>query len=136
MHETASDVRMATGLGPERRVSGPFVSFDLPFEIARVRAESAYEREGHCARTLAKYPDLRVVLVAMKAGAKMGLHETAERMTMQIAFGQCRLWFAHGENVDLAEGGFAAVDARLAHEIECLEECAFLLTIAWPPAAQ
>ena len=99
-----------------------------------MRAEGAYAREGHCARTLAKYPDLRVVLVAMNTGAKMSLHETAERMTVQLVFGQCRLWFSHGENVDLSEGGFAAVDASLAHELECLDECALLLTVAWPPA--
>jgi quercetin dioxygenase-like cupin family protein len=76
-----------------------------------------------------------VVLVVMKPGARMPLHETAERLTLQVVFGQCRLWLERGENVDLAEGGFAAVDASRAHELECLVECAFLLTVAWPPAA-
>jgi hypothetical protein len=26
-----------------------------------------------------------------------------------------------------------SVEAGRVHEIECLEECAFLLTLAWPP---
>lgn len=136
MAQTMAGEMQRTGAAPERRVTGPFVSFDIPFEIARVRADGGYEREGHGARTLAKYADLRVVLVAMKAGARMSLHETAERMTLQLVFGQCRLWFQHGENVELADGGFAAVDASLAHELECLEDCALLLTVAWPPASR
>lgn len=118
----------------QRRINGPLASFDLPYETALVRAERAYEAEGHSARTLAKYPDLRVVLVAMKAGARIEVHETAERMTVQVLLGQLRLWLAKGANTECAEGSFLAVDAALAEAIECVEDCAFLLTVAWPPA--
>jgi quercetin dioxygenase-like cupin family protein len=119
---------------PERRITGPFVSFDVPFEIARLRAEGPYEREGHAGRTLAKYSDLRVVLEAMKSGARLPFHETAERLTIQVVFGQLRVCLDQGDNCDLAEGSFAAIDAARVHELECLEECAFVLTLAWPPA--
>jgi quercetin dioxygenase-like cupin family protein len=118
---------------PDRRIDGPFVSFDVPFELARLRAERAYHVEGHVGRTLTKYPDLRVVLEAMKAGERLPLHETAERMTLQVLVGQIRVWTEYGRNHDLSEGSYAAIDAARIHEIECLHESGFLLTLAWPP---
>lgn len=121
---------------PGRRIDAPFISFDVPFELARLRAERAYDVEGHAGMTLTKYPDLRVVLEAMKPGVRMPLHETGERMTLQVVFGQLRVWTEAGENWDLAEGSFAAIEAARVHELECLDACAFLLTLAWPPAGR
>ncbi len=119
---------------PDRRIDGPFISFDVPFELARLRTERAYEEERHAGRTLTKYPDLRVVLETMKPGARLPFHGTAERMTLQVILGRLRVWLKYGENCDVSEGSFAAIDAARVHEIECLDECAFLLTLAWPPA--
>ena len=118
----------------KHRIDGSVVSVDFPFEIARLRADPAYEQERHTGRTLAKYPDLRVVLETMKPGARLSFHESAERTTLQVVVGQLRAWFLGGQSCDLNEGSFAAIDTARLHEIECLEECAFLLTLAWPPA--
>lgn len=129
----------STAFGPERdahRVDAPFVAVDIPFEVARLRAERAYDAEGHAGRTLTKYPDLRVVLEAMKAGTTLRIHETAESMALQVVVGQVRVWTERGENADLAEGSFTAFGAARVHEIECLHDGAFLLTLAWPPAPQ
>jgi len=119
---------------PDQRIDAPFISFDVPFELARLRAQRAYDVEGHAGRTLTKYPDLRVVLEAMKPEVRLPFHETGERMTLQVIVGQLRVWTEHGENCDLSEGSFAAIDVARVHEIEALHECAFLLTLAWPPA--
>jgi quercetin dioxygenase-like cupin family protein len=119
---------------PDRRVDAPFISFDVPLEVARLRAERAYELEGHAGHTLTKYADLRVVLEAMKGGTRLRLHETAESMTLQVVLGRLRVWTEHGDPYDLAAGSFAAIDAARVHELECLDEGAFLLTLAWPPA--
>jgi quercetin dioxygenase-like cupin family protein len=117
------------------RLDAPFVSRDVPFEIARLRTERAYEAEGHAGRTFTKYTDLRVVLEAMKEDVRLPCHETAGRMTVQVIFGQLRVWLRYGENLDLAEGSFAAIDAGSVHQIESLQESAFLLTLAWPAGA-
>jgi quercetin dioxygenase-like cupin family protein len=116
-----------------QRVAGPSLSVDLPFACALLRAEPAYDRDGHTARTLAKYRDLRVVLVAMKAGSRMTVHETAERLALQILVGRARLWLRGGESEEAGEGAFLAVDTERAEAVECLDECAFTLTVAWPP---
>ena len=122
-------------LRPEERdrLDAPFVTFDVPYELARLRAERGYHLEGHAGRTLTKYPDIRVVLVAMKPGARVAFHETAERSTLHVVVGQVRVELETGEGCDLSEGGFAAVERGRLHRIECREECAFLLTLAWPP---
>jgi len=120
----------------EHRVDAPFISADVPSEIGRLRVEHAYETEGHAGRTLAKFPDLRVVLEAMKRGVSLPFHETAERMTLHVVLGQVRVSTGDGEQSDLAEGSFAAIEAARVLHIECLEECAFVLTLAWPPAAR
>lgn len=134
MPQTTTEVAGRRTPGTERRINGPLVSFDVPYETALVQAEQAYQQEGHSARTLAKYPDLRVVLVAMKAGTRIEVHETAERLTVQVVLGQIRVWLTRGANTECAEGSFLAMDASLAEAIECLEDCAYLLTVAWPPA--
>jgi quercetin dioxygenase-like cupin family protein len=118
------------------RTSAPFVTIDVPFELARLQASPAYETEGHTGETLTKYPDLRVVLETMKAGVRLPLHETPEQVTLQVIVGQLRVWAKHGENCDLAEGSFLAADAGLLHELEALHDCAFILTLAWPPAGR
>ncbi len=116
-----------------RRADAPFISVDLPFELARLQASRAFEAEGHAGRTLTKYPELRVVLETMKAGARLAIHETAEEMALQVLLGQVRVWMRYDANCDLAEGSFAAVDAGRVQEIEALQDCAFLLTLTWPP---
>ena len=116
-----------------QRVAGPSLSVDLPFACALLRAEPAYEHDGHTARTLAKYRDLRVVLVAMKAGARMIVHETAERLALQLLVGRVRVVLRGGGDEEAGEGAFLAVDTEHAEATECLDECAFTLTVAWPP---
>lgn len=116
-----------------QQVSGPALCVDLPFASALLRAEPAYAQEGHTARTLAKYRDLRVLLMAMRPGVRIALHETAERLAFQVLVGRLRLWLRAGGSEEVAEGAFLAVDSERAEAVECLEECAFTLTVAWPP---
>jgi quercetin dioxygenase-like cupin family protein len=121
---------------PGRRIDASLATFDVPLELARLRSERAYELEGHAGRTLTKYPDIRVVLETMKRGARMTLHETAERITLSVVIGLVRIRLEGGETADLSEGAFCAIERSRVHEIECLDECAFLLTLAWPPAGR
>ena len=133
MTSTTSATPASSPTSRGQPVAGPSLSVDLPFASALLRNEPAYGREGHTARTLAKYRDLRVVLVAMKAGARMTVHETAERLTLQVLVGRLRLWLRAGGSEEAGEGAFVAVDTERAEAIECLDECAFTLTVAWPP---
>ena len=111
-------------------LSGPCLQFDLNEEIQKLQAEPRWQA-GHTARTVAKYPDLRVVLVVMKAGARLERHHTAGRISIQTLMGTLRLHLPC-EQVDLPTGTLLALDREIVHDVEALGDSAFLLSIAWP----
>ena len=111
-------------------MAASFLEFDLPAEIHRLRAETTWST-GHNARTLAKYDDFRVVLIALCANARMPEHKTEGRISVHVLAGHIQVKAA-GRTFNLRPGGLLALDRGLPHEVEALEESALLLTIAWP----
>jgi quercetin dioxygenase-like cupin family protein len=108
----------------------PLMEFDLPAEIHRLKTETTWNT-GQNARTLVKYDDLRVVLMALRAKARMPEHKTEGRISVHVVSGHIRLRAA-GRTFSLRAGGLLALDQGVPHDVEALEESAFLLTIAWP----
>jgi len=108
----------------------PFMEFDLPSEIHRLKAETTWST-GQNARTLIKYDDLRVVLIALGAEARMPEHKAEGRITIHVLSGHIRV-MASGRTFNLRPGGVLALDRGVAHDVRALEESALLLTIAWP----
>jgi len=107
-----------------------FLEFDLNAEIARLRGETIWST-GRNARTLVKYQDFRVVLSTLRAGLRVTEHQTDGRVSIQVVSGRLRL-NAAGRTFDLRPGGLLSLDQRQTHDLEALEDCAFLLTMAWP----
>jgi quercetin dioxygenase-like cupin family protein len=58
-------------------------------------------------------------------------HKTDGRISFHVLSGHIRL-NALGRTFDLLPGSLLALDQRVPHAIEALQESAFLLTIAWP----
>ena len=110
--------------------AAPFLEFDLSAEIHRLQAETTWST-GHNARTLVKYDDLRVVLIALRANARMAEHKTEGRISMEVLSGHLQV-HAAGRTFNLRPGRLLALDHGLSHDVESLEESALLLTIAWP----
>ena len=108
----------------------PLMEFDLPAEIDRLRTETTWST-GQNARTLVKYDDLRVVLTALQAKARMREHKTEGRISIHVLSGHIHLRAA-GRTFSLRPGSLLALDQGVPHDVEALEESAFLLTIAWP----
>ena len=111
-------------------LASPFLEFDLIAEVDRLHRESTWNT-GHNARTLIKYDDLRVVLMALKAGSRIPEHKANGRICVQVLSGHIRL-NASGRAFDLRPGSLLALDERAPHDLEALDESAVLLTIAWP----
>jgi quercetin dioxygenase-like cupin family protein len=111
-------------------MSSPFLEFDLTSEVDRLHRESTWNT-GQNARTLIKYDDLRVVLMALKAGARIPEHKASGRISVQVLSGHVR-FNALGRAFNLLPGSLVALDERAPHDLEALEESAILLTIAWP----
>ncbi len=111
-------------------MAGPYMEFDLAAEVHRLRDETTWST-GQNARTLLKYDDFRVVLTALQANMKIPEHKTDGRISVHVLSGHIQLR-ACGRTFSLRPGGLLALDHGVAHDIEALEESAFLLTIAWP----
>lgn len=119
---------------PHRRphappLDGPFREFDLTAEVHRLHAEATW-KNGQNARTLLKYDDLRVVLTALKANERIPEHKTEGRISVHVLSGHIRLK-AGGRTFSLRAGGLLGLDYAIPHEVEAIEDSAFLLTIAW-----
>jgi len=72
----------------------------------------------------------------MKAGAQLVRHRTAGRISIQACRGSIRVLFSgafESETVEMTAGDLFMLDREVAHDLEALTDCAFLLTIAWPP---
>jgi quercetin dioxygenase-like cupin family protein len=114
-------------------LASSFLEFDLTTEITHLHSEPTWTT-GQNARTLLKYDDLRVVLVALQVQARMPEHKTDGPISVHLLSGHVRL-NASGRTFDLRPGSLLALDQGVPHGIEALEESAFLLTIARPPKA-
>ena len=108
----------------------PFMEFDLSAEIHRLHAETTWAT-GQNARTLIKYDDLRVVLIALAAKTRMPEHKTDGRISLHVLSGHIQLR-AFGRTFNLRGGGLLAFDRGVTHDVEALEESTVLLSIAWP----
>jgi quercetin dioxygenase-like cupin family protein len=107
-----------------------FMEFDLQAEIHRLQAEATWNT-GQNARTLIKYDDLRVVLIALAAKTRMPEHKAEGRIAVHVLSGHIQVR-ASGRTFNLRAGGLLAIDQGVPHDVEALEESALLLTIAWP----
>lgn len=111
-------------------MADPYLEFDLARVLEQLNAEPAKNR-GQNAKTLVKYDDFRVVLTALKAGARLPEHHTEGRISIQIVAGRIQVR-AEGRTFNLLKGNLLALDRGVRHDVEALEDSAFLLTIAWP----
>ena len=111
-------------------MADPFMEFDLPAEIHRLHAETTWNT-GQNARTLIKYDDFRVVLIALAAAARMQEHKAEGRISIQVLSGHIQVR-ASGRTFNLRSGGLLALDHGVSHDVHALEESALLLTVAWP----
>ena len=109
----------------------PLLQIDLERELQQLRQEDSWQREtGRSSKTLAKYPDFRIVLIMMKGGTRMRQHRAEERISLQELKGQVRIHLAD-RTVDVSAGHLLMLDCGVLHDVEALEESAMLLTISW-----
>jgi quercetin dioxygenase-like cupin family protein len=107
-----------------------FMEFDLDAEVHRLKGETTWST-GQNARTLVKYDDLRVVLIALQRDARMPEHQTEGRVSLHVISGHIQVR-ASGRTFSLRTGGLLALDPAIRHDVTAIEESAVLLTIAWP----
>jgi quercetin dioxygenase-like cupin family protein len=106
--------------------------FSLSDELRQLREEDSWTRgSGRSSRTLAKYPDFRIVLVLMKPGSEMKEHHADARISIQTLQGRVRLQLS-AKAVELGSGELMCLESGIHHDVKALEESAFLITVSWP----
>jgi quercetin dioxygenase-like cupin family protein len=109
----------------------PLLEIDLERELQQLRQEDSWKREtGRSSKTLAKYPDFRIVLILMKGGTRMRQHRAEGRVSIQQLKGLARIHLVD-RKVNLPAGQLLVLDCGVLHDVEALEESAVLLTISW-----
>lgn len=117
-------------------LSGSVLQFNLASELDQLhRDESWLHATGRSSKTLVKYPDLRIVLIAMKANTRMHEHRAAGRVSVHSLNGHIRLHLPD-QVVELPVGHLLTLDHCVPHDVEASEDSAFLLTLSWPPEAE
>ena len=114
------------------QLASPLLRFNLNEELQRLRVAESWQRgTGRSSKTLVKYPDFHVVLVLMRANTRMNEHHVDGRFSMHVLQGRLRVRLPE-DLIEVSGGELIAVDYGINHEVEALEESAFLLTISWP----
>jgi quercetin dioxygenase-like cupin family protein len=117
-------------------LSKPLLKFDLANELDQLRRDEAWlHPAGRSSKTLVKHSDLRIVLIAMKANTRMHEHTAAARISVHTLSGHIRLHLPE-QVVELPAGHLLALDESMPHDVESVEESAFLLTLSWPPESK
>ena len=114
---------------PDRPVESHLRHLQLREQVERLRQEPTWRTSGRNAITLAKEPELRVVLMLLGRGTKISEHQAAGPLTFHVLSGSVTFRAgARGER--LGSGELMVLESAVAHEVEALEESACLLTLA------
>lgn len=127
---TASD----DGRNPRGPVpAGPALVLDLAAESEALRRAMEARGAGHDAKTLLKQADMRVVLIVLRAGARIQEHKTDHSITVHTLTGRVRLRLPDQEVVLPAQQALF-LDKSIPHDVVADEDSALLLSICWTGA--
>lgn len=123
-HRTTTDRSLT-----EYSLDAPLLTFDIPTLLAQLKREDTWQKEERNAVTLLKGRGLRVVLIAMHAGTRIPSHQAESPLSVQVVHGRLQL-HTDSESITLKKGQLLALQEGIRHDVEALEESAFLLTLA------
>ena len=127
-HTAGSDPASDSGSHHSYTLAAPLLRFDLRSEAEQLRHQPSYEKGDPTGKTLVKEPDLRIVLFALKAGARLEPHQASGPISIQALEGTIRLG-AGNETVELAPGNLLMLEPRVPHDVDALDDAVFLLTL-------
>ncbi len=125
-------VRPRAGRRPHA-VTGSLLRFDLAGEVRALAHEPEWVEQGHNAKTLVKSPDVRVVLIALKAGCGMRKHKTDQCLTLHALEGRLAVRVP-GQALDIPAGTMIALGQTVVHDVVAIEDSVLLLTLGWSKA--
>ena len=129
---TAQIAEPPYGLNRLPHLGSSLLQILIPNEVQSMWKEESWQTDaGRSARTLVKYPDLRIVLVSMKAGTSFKQHKTSARFALLTLAGHIRLHLPNA-TVEVPRGELLALDRGVSHDVEAIRQSTFLLILARP----
>ena len=113
---------------PAQRVSALTLRFDLSGEVERLHAEKAWRDGERNATTLVKEPGLRIVLTTLRAGGRVREHSADATVAIHVISGEISVHLPAGP-VKLPAGHLLTLEPGVQHEVEGIQESAFLVTL-------
>lgn len=115
----------------KRVLTAPFMDFSINEEVEKLRNEPAWLKGDRNAVTLQKDSNLRVVLTSLRKGTTLHEHKVVGPITLFVLSG--KLNFIVGlEKVSVGANKFIVLEKAIPHNVEALEDVAFILTLIQP----
>ena len=114
---------------PEGTLAAPTHSFDLLAEAASLRASPLWQRGKHTARTLSMHPELRLVLMVLRAGSRLRPHKTGRAISVQTLVGHVTLNLTE-RSIDLPAGSVVVLDKLTVHDVVAVADSTVLLSLS------
>lgn len=108
---------------------GPILGIDLAAVACQLQQESTWSGNRN-AVTLVKHQDFRLVLTALKAGARLARHGVRGSALIQVLAGRVRVTICD-QDLSLGAGQVVSLDPNLNHEVSAVEDALLLITIGW-----
>jgi quercetin dioxygenase-like cupin family protein len=117
-----------------RSVTGQGLTYELPEEVRALRRDLSRTSGGRAAKTLVKADNLRVVLIALRAGTTLDPHAITGAASLHVLDGRLAVQVA-GHSVAVDGGTFVVLSENLHEPVAALEDAVLLATVAWPDRA-
>ncbi len=104
---------------------------DVSEQITRLRQSAELRHQTHIARTVVKEPDLRAVLVVVGGGTDLRPHQPDESVILEVLDGFVRVHL-FGKAVPAPAGTILTLAPGELHQVEAVQDSAFLLVLPWP----
>jgi quercetin dioxygenase-like cupin family protein len=114
---------------PARDLSTAAMEFDIATELMTLQQEPSWQNGDRNARTLVEKSGFRMVLTALKMGARLKAHQTAGWVSLYAVTGNLRV-LVDGRVVELPPNHALVLARNEPHEVEAVEDSSFLLTVA------
>ena len=99
------------------QLAAPALKVCLPTAVAQLYKQDSWKRSsGRSAKTLVKYPDLRIVLISMKENTRMNNHQADGRLSILTLKGSIRLHLRQ-KTVELPAGHLFTLEKAIAHDV-------------------
>ena len=112
----------------ERKIDAPVLALNVDAELKRLKTEPEWVTGEEDGITLAKYPHMRMVLVALRKGKSMREHKVKGPMSLLVVSGAVVL-IAEKSEYRLKVRNIATLRKAILHDVRAETDSVIMLTI-------